>query len=100
MIVKMAKRFETAVEANPDASLAVLDRRVYLLLIIFLHLSSHTTTDIISETATVIPLHRILPILKKCGIRVLVDGAHALGRMHLPTVEHSCFFHAADRTQS
>lgn len=38
------------------------------------------SADIISETATVMPIKELIPLFKKRGIRVLIDGAHAIGR--------------------
>ncbi|HYC37042.1 MAG TPA: aminotransferase class V-fold PLP-dependent enzyme [Usitatibacter sp.] len=63
----------TTAEAIAEAIEASLDDRVKLAIL------DHIT----SPTALVFPLERIVPRLRARGIRVLVDGAHAVGQVDL-----------------
>ena len=56
----LAARFEA--EARPSVRLAIVD---------------HIT----SPSALLMPLERIVPVLRRAGARVLVDGAHGLGQV-------------------
>jgi len=38
---------------------------------------------IISETATILPIKRLIEVCKKRGVKVIIDGAHAVGQIPL-----------------
>lgn len=66
-----------ALDANPDVTLVVVDH-------------------IVSTTALVLPVARVSAECRKRGVRVLVDGAHAIGQIEVDLHAIGCDFYTGN----